>query len=58
MTRLSIVIPCFNEEATLETCVNNVLDIQDDQLSLDLIIVDDASTDDSFNIALELEKKT
>ena len=32
MNRLSIVIPCYNEEATLRKCVEKVLDIQDDEL--------------------------
>ncbi len=52
--RLSLVIPCFNEEKTLETCVNRVLNIQDDQLKVEIIIVDDASTDRSGAIAAAL----
>ena len=54
--KLSVVIPCYNEEKTLKECVNRVLKIADDKLSLELIIVDDHSTDNSFPIALELEK--
>lgn len=56
-TRLSIVIPCFNEEKTLETCVERVRKIADDSLSLEIIIVDDCSKDRSLSIAMELEKK-
>lgn len=52
--RLSVVIPCFNECATLKTCVEQVLDIADDTLSLEVIIVDDCSTDASRSIANEL----
>ncbi len=55
MTKLSIVIPCFNEEKTLEKCINRVLEIADNELALELIIVDDASKDQSLSIAKNLE---
>lgn len=55
VTKLSIVIPCFNEERTLCYCVENVLSIADETLSLELIIIDDCSTDKSLSIARELE---
>ena len=48
---LSVVIPCFNEEHTLESCVNRVLGIGSEGLHLEIIIVDDASTDQSLTIA-------
>lgn len=54
---LSVVIPCFNEEATLETCVDRVLEIADDDLRLEVMIVDDCSTDRSVVIAERLAKK-
>ena len=54
--KLSVVIPCYNEERTLERCVKNVLDIAERYLSLELIIVDDYSSDNSYLVALELEK--
>jgi dolichol-phosphate mannosyltransferase len=54
--KLTVVIPCFNEEQTLSKCVERVLNIADKNLSLELIIVDDHSTDKSYTIALELEK--
>jgi len=57
MTKLTIVIPCFNEEKTLEKCVNRVLQIADNELALELIIVDDASKDQSLSIAKNLEIK-
>ncbi|MAG31692.1 MAG: glycosyl transferase, partial [Deltaproteobacteria bacterium] len=46
--KLSVVIPCYNETDTLEACVARVLDIASDQLELELVIVDDASKDDSL----------
>ena len=51
---LSIIIPCYNEEKTLKKCIDNVLKIGDDKLSLELIIVDDCSTDESVSIATNL----
>lgn len=54
---LSVVIPCYNEEATLATCVDRVRAIADDDLSLEIIIVNDASTDNSLSIAKDLERR-
>jgi len=48
---LSIVIPCYNEEATLAKCLDRVLAIADANLVLEIIIVDDASRDGSVKIA-------
>ena len=56
--KLSIVIPCYNEEKTLEECVNRVLEIADCNLFLEFIIVDDHSTDNSYYIASEMGKDT
>jgi glycosyltransferase involved in cell wall biosynthesis len=56
-TKLSIVVPCFNEEKTLERCLQHVLKIQDESLSLEIIIVDDCSTDNSLKIAETLAEK-
>lgn len=56
-TKLSIVIPCFNEEKTLEACVDRVRNISDEHLKLEIIIVDDYSKDNSYNIAKELSNK-
>ncbi len=55
VTKLSIVIPCFNEEKTLKKCIEKVLEIADSTLSLDIVIVDDCSSDRSLVIARELE---
>ena len=53
--KLSIIIPCFNEERTLETCIERVLKIADERLSLEIIIVNDGSTDNSLSVAGRLE---
>lgn len=54
---LSVVIPCYNEERTLEECVKKVLEIDGDGLDLEIVIVDDCSKDKSLEIARSLEKK-
>jgi dolichol-phosphate mannosyltransferase len=51
---LSLIIPCYNEERTLAQCVKRVLAIARDDLKLELIIVDDCSSDDSLLIAHKL----
>jgi len=53
--KLSVIIPCFNEEKTLRKCVERVLAIADELLSTEIIIVDDCSSDQSLSLARELE---
>ena len=52
--RLSIVVPCYNEARTVRTCLQRALAIQDETLRLEIIVVDDASTDDSLAIARDV----
>jgi len=53
--KLSVIIPCFNEEKTLETIINNV--IADQTLEKEIIVVDDLSTDSSRRILEDFKKK-
>ncbi len=46
--KISILIPCYNEEKTIEKIINKILDLKD--LNLEIIIVDDYSTDSSRSI--------
>lgn len=57
VTKLSIIIPSFNEEKTLKECVKRVMKITDESLFLEIIIVDDCSSDGSLSVARELESK-
>ncbi|MEI9953231.1 MAG: bifunctional glycosyltransferase family 2/GtrA family protein [Pseudomonadota bacterium] len=57
LVRLSLVIPCYNEEKTLEACVEKVIAIADDFLELELIIVDDCSKDQSRLVAKRLSER-
>ncbi|MDX2469131.1 MAG: bifunctional glycosyltransferase family 2/GtrA family protein [SAR324 cluster bacterium] len=54
---LSIVVPCFNEEATLETCIDRILGIGSADVKLEILIVDDCSSDKSLEIAKALGEK-
>lgn len=53
---VSVVIPCFNEEATLETLVGRVLGADVCGLDMEVIVVDDGSGDKSFEKAQALGK--
>lgn len=52
--KFSVVIPYYNEEKTLERCVERVRELQDEHISLEIVIVDDCSKDNSFQIATKL----
>ena len=54
-TTLSLIIPCYNEERTLRECVTRALEIADISLDIEMIIVDDCSTDRSLQIAHDLQ---
>lgn len=51
---LSVVVPCYNEQATLGSCIQGLLEIQDANLTLEVIVVDDGSSDDSIAVAQAL----
>jgi glycosyltransferase involved in cell wall biosynthesis len=55
--KLSVIIPCYNEMATLQRCITNVMAIANDNLAIEIIVVDDCSTDDSLSIANSLAAK-
>lgn len=57
MKTLSLVIPIYNEERTLKHLVYEVKKIETDEIKLELILVDDCSTDNSYKIAEELSKE-
>lgn len=57
LATLSLVIPCYNEANTLEQCVARCFILEKHGIKLELIIVDDCSTDGSGKIADALAVK-
>lgn len=57
MHKLSVIIPCYNEEKTLRLCAERVQSIADKDLSVEILIIDDCSTDRSLEVARSLEKE-
>lgn len=54
MNKLSVVIPCYNEEATLAQVVDKVGQASSAGLEMEIVIVDDCSADRSLTIARTL----
>jgi putative flippase GtrA len=57
MPTLSVVIPAYNEERSLALCVQRVIGIAGPDLGLEILIVDDASTDGTARIAEDLARR-
>ena len=53
--KLSIIIPCFNEEKTIKTIVDKVLKFN--LFDKEILIIDDGSTDQSKEIIKKLSKE-
>ena len=51
---LSIIIPAYNEETSIESILTKVLDANCCDLQVEIIVVDDFSKDRTFEIASEL----
>ena len=49
-SKLSILMPCYNEATFITTAIQRVLDVKLDSLQKEIIVVDDASTDNSLQI--------
>ena len=57
MKKLSVVIPCYNEEKTLEGVVDRVLAADRCGLEIEVIVVDDGSLDRSAEVMKGLAEK-
>lgn len=51
---ISVVVPCFNETDTILTAVREVAELRD-KLELEIIVVDDGSSDGSFEKLRQVE---
>jgi glycosyltransferase involved in cell wall biosynthesis len=54
---LSVIMPCFNEEHTIQAVIEKVISTKLPGLDLELIVVDDCSADESVSIAESLKRK-
>lgn len=51
---VSIIIPCFNSEATIRTTLDNCL--QQTHSNIEVLVIDDQSTDSSYSIVLSIAR--
>ena len=51
---LTVIVPFFNEQKTLK---NSVLNLIREEVASEIILVDDFSSDSSYQIAKDLSKK-
>lgn len=55
--KLSVIVPIYNVEKQLERCVNSLINQGSQELDLQIILVNDGSTDKSGNIAKQYSEK-
>jgi glycosyltransferase involved in cell wall biosynthesis len=55
--KLSIIIPCYNEKATIEAILKEVMDVNLGTTKKEIIIIDDGSKDGTRNILKKLADK-
>jgi len=52
--KISILIPCYNEEKFIEKCINNIIDLSNIDHTIEIIVIDDFSDDNSRQIIKKL----
>ncbi|WP_296878374.1 glycosyltransferase family 2 protein [Thomasclavelia sp.] len=55
MDKVSVVVPVFNKEKELKRCLNSI--VKQTYNNIEIIIVDDGSTDNSYKIYTEFANK-
>ena len=55
MSRVSVIVPCFNSELYIKKCLDSLEKQTIDDF--EVIIVDDCSSDDSVDVIEKLKKK-
>lgn len=53
--KVSVIIPCYNVEEYIDECLTSV--INQDYTNIEIICIDDCSTDNTFSKLLEYQKK-
>ena len=51
--KISIIVPCYNEEKYIERCINSIL--SQTLNNIELIIIDDGSKDNTYKICKNYE---
>jgi len=57
LPKVSIIVPAYNEEENLERCVNSLINLDYPKNLLEILIVNDGSTDNTPKIANRLARK-
>lgn len=57
MKKLSIIIPAYNEEKTIEEVIKKVMDVKLPNYEKEIIVVNDASKDSTFKLLVKLKRK-
>ncbi len=52
---VSVIIPAYNEGKYIENCIRTVLDSNYDKTKLEIIVVDDGSTDDTYEVSKSIK---
>ena len=53
--RVSIIVPCWNEEKTVSKTIHSLLNLNYPKNKLDIIVVDDGSTDNTWQVLKKFE---
>ncbi len=56
ISSISIIIPCYNEEKTILKVIQKVLDLNLENISKEIIVIDDGSTDNTSKLLDTLSK--
>lgn len=55
--KLSVIVPCYNVERYIDRCVSSLIEQTLDHSEYEIILVDDASTDGTWELIQDWEKK-
>lgn len=54
---VSFCLPCYNVGPYIEDCIRSIMEQPFDGISFEIICVDDCSTDNTYDILVELSEK-